>query len=222
MPLDLNTVLGQSPANPIGVQGPAAAPEASAQPGQPAAADTGESQDYAGQPGKGVNPAAALETLPPEVLDIPAVYNVAKGSPAAVSAPDKSEDPAVKAIIKHAQDLVAVGFGIYESMDKKNWVLFNTQAVSPGDLHEADAAGKLLDVAPDFSSVKTAAPGAAPPAGAPTAAPQAPAQQPESQPAASVQAKLATRRAANLAPGSPTSGQAGAGRLLNQILKPAV
>jgi len=222
MPLDLNTVLGGSPANPIGTQGPATPPEASAQPGQP---DEG-SQDYAGQPGKGVNPAAALETLPADIVDIPVIYNVAKGSPPAVSAPDKSDDPAVQAITKHAQDLVAAGFGLYESIDGKSWVLFNTQSISADDLHTADSQGKLLEVAPAFSSVKTASPGqgaAGPAAGSPPAAPQAPAQQPESQPAPSVQQKLATSRTANLAPGGPTSGPApGAGRLLNSILKPAV
>lgn len=219
MPLSVDTVLGQSPTNPMGTPGPAAAPEAS-----PPASD--ESQDYAGEPGKGINPAAALETLSPEVLDIPIVYNIAKGSPPAVSAPDKSDDPAVQAITKHAQDLVASGFGLYNSMDGKNWVLFNTQAISAADLHQADSEGKLLQVAPDFASIKTNTPnqdGAS--TGAPgvtPAAPQAPAQQPESQPAPSVQAKLATSRQANLAPGSPTSGHAGAGRLLNNILKTAI
>lgn len=228
MPLDLNTVLGQSPANPIGAQGPATPPEASAQPGQPAAPETDAAagQDYAGEPGKGVDPSAALETLPADIVDIPVIYNIAKGSPPAVSAPDKSDDPAVQAITKHAQDLVAAGFGLYQSIDGKSWVLFNTQAISAADLHDADAAGKLLEVAPAFSSVKTAAPGqGAPgqPPGAPAAAPQAPAQVPESQPAPSVQRKLATSRQANLAPGGPTSGPApGAGRLLNNILKPAV
>ena len=226
MPLDLNTVLGASPANPMGAQGPATPPEASAQPGQPAPAGDEGSQDYAGEPGKGVNPAAALETLPADIVDIPVIYNVAKGSPPAVSAPDQSNDPAVQAIIKHAQDLVAAGFGLYESIDGKNWVLFNTQSISADDLHTADSQGKLLEVAPAFSSVKTSAPGqaaAGPAAGSPPAAPQAPAQQPESQPAPSVQQKLATSRTANLAPGSPTSGPApGAGRLLNSILKPAV
>jgi len=206
----------------MGTPGPAAVPEAA--PPAPEAAPE-DSQDYAGEPGKGVNPAAALETLPADIVDLPIIYNVAKGSPPAVSAPDNMDDPAVKAITKHAQALVASGFGIYESMDGKNWVLFNTQAISTGDLHDADAAGKLLEVAPPFSSVKTASPGqpAASGTGMAAAAPQAPAQVPESQPAPSVQQKLATSRQANLAPGSPTSGPApGAGRLLNNILKPAV
>lgn len=173
-----------------------------------------------------VNPAAALETLPPAVLDIPAVFAVAKGQPAAVSAPDESPDPAVKAITKNAQALVAAGFGIYETRDKKNWVLYNSQLVHPGDLLEADSQGTLGDVAPPFNTIGgQPAPAGAAPAGSATPAPtdQGPAPTPASQPAASVQTNLAVKRQANITPGSPTSGpKPGAGRILNSILKPAV
>ncbi len=162
------------------------------------------------------NPAAMLDLLPAEVLDNDIVFAVAKGSPGAVSAPKKSKDPVVKSVIKHAEPLVAAGFGIYESIDKKTDVLFNTQTVDVGDLQEADQQGRLMDVAPLFSSVQgTPAAGAAPAAALPSAP-----MTPESQPAPSVQNKLATQRTKNLMPTSPTGGPApGAGQILNSILK---
>ena len=123
--------------------------------------------DYTGPGAGGSHPAAMLETLPEDLLQNPLIFAVAKGNPAAVSAPDKSKDPAVLAVVKHAQPLVAAGFGIYQSVDKKTDVLFNTQSMHPDDLLQADRAGKLLDLAPPFDSIKgpatTAAPVATPP-----------------------------------------------------------
>lgn len=166
-----------------------------------------------------VNPAAALETLPADVLDIPAVFAVAKGQPAAVSTPNPSDDPAVKALTKNAQSLVAGGFGLYESRDGKTRVLYNSSLMDVGSLLDADVQGTLGDVAPDFSSLQT--PGANP--ALPGATGAAPAQQAESQPAPDVQNQLATKRTTNLSAGSPTSGaRPGAGRILNNIMKSAV
>lgn len=184
---------------------------------EPAAAPAPASEDVDPR-ASSINPAAALETLPPDVLDIPAVFAVAKGQPAAISAPDESSDPAVKTITKNAQALVASGFGIYESRDGKTWVLYNSQLIHPGDLIDADVQGKLSEIAPPFNSLSGS------PQGSEGAAPAAgPAQTPESQPAASVQTDLAVKRQANLTPGSPTSGpKPGAGRILNSILKNAI
>jgi len=168
--------------------------------------------------GMSSNPAAMLEMLPAEMLDNDLIFAVAKGQPGAVSAPKKSSDPVVKAVIKHAEPLVAAGFGIYESIDKKNDVLFNTQTVDVGDLQEADQQGRLLELAPLFSTVKG---NAAPAAGGEASAPPAPmGATPESQPASSVQNKLAGQRIRNLTPQGPTGGAApGAGQILNSILK---
>jgi hypothetical protein len=163
-----------------------------------------------------------LDLLPADVLDNPVIFALAKGKPSAVSAPKKSKDPVVKSVIDNAESLVASGFGIYESIDKKTDVLFNTQAVDVGDLQEADQQGRLLDLAPLFSSVTGAAPaGAGATAPAPSALP--PASAPESQPAPSVQTKLASARTKNLQMPSPTGGAApGAGQILNSILKQPV
>lgn len=173
-------------------------------------------------PGLVSNPAAMLETLPEDLLKNPLIFSVAKGKPGAVSAPTKSKDPLVLSVVKHAQPLVAAGFGIFQSKDKKTSVLFNTQLVDAGDLYEADKEGRLKDIAPDFSTVgaSEAAPAGAVAPGAETAVP---ASVPASQPAASVQNKLATVRGKNLQPLSPTSGAApGQGNILNSILRPAV
>lgn len=204
---------------------PPGTPDAAA----PAEPPTEPTEPSAGEPRLEMHPAALLETLPSELLDNPLIFQVAKGSPAAVSAPDKSKDPAVLAVVKHAQPLVAAGFGIYHSIDKKTDVLFNTQAMHPGDLQEADQQGRLLEVAPPFDSVKTNSPATSAgnvPGGAGASAPIAGAQLPPatpppmSQPAPSVQNKLAQSRVKNLTPMGPTGGPApGAGNILNSILK---
>lgn len=169
------------------------------------------------------NPAAMLELLPSDVLDNPVIFALAKGKPGAVSAPKKSKDPIVQSVIKNAEPLVAAGFGIYESIDKKTDVLFNTKSIDAGDLQEADQQGRLMDVAPPFNTVSGSAPaGAGAPAagGAPAPSALPPASAPESQPAPSVQNKLASERTKNLQPSGPTGGPApGAGNILNAILK---
>lgn len=169
------------------------------------------------QPEGSINPAAALETLPADVLDIPAVFAVSKGQPAAVSAPNPTDDPAIKVLTKNAQALVAAGFGLYESRDGKNRVLYNSALIDVGSLLDADVQGKLAEVAPPFSSIQAPGASSALP-GATGAAPS-----PMSQPASAVQTELATQRTNNINPGSPTSGpKPGAGRLLNALLTPAV
>jgi hypothetical protein len=194
-------------------------------PGTPeatAAAPAAPEAPAAGDPKLEMHPAAMLETLPAELLDNPMIFAVAKGKPSAVSAPDKSKDPVVTTIAKHAQPLVAAGFGIYESIDGKTQVLFNTQVLHPGDLQEADQQGRLLELAPPFDSVNSAASPAGAGAPAPGAAEPSP-MAPESQPAPSVQTKLATQRTANLQPSGPTGGPApGAGQILNSILKRSI
>jgi hypothetical protein len=201
---------------------PEPSPDGSAAPDQ----QTTRPTDYSGPGGGGSHPAAMLETLPPDLLDNPLTFAISKGQPAAVSAPGNSKDPYVKSVEKHAQAMVAAGFGIYHSQDKKTYVLFNTQIVHPYDLGVADKAGKLLDIAPPFDKVQLQTPAAgaqATPSGGAGAAPIAGASVPASQPAASVQNKLAAIRGKNLSPMSPTGGAApGAGGILNSILRPAV
>lgn len=179
----------------------------------------GEEAAAAPSPVKGPNPAAMLDLLPADVLDNPVIFALAKGAPGAVSAPKKSKDPVVKSVIANAEPLVAAGFGIYESIDKKTDVLFNTQAVDVGDLQEADQQGRLLEVAPSFDTIKGAQPAGAG-AVAPASSALPPAVTPESQPAPSVQNKLMNARTKNLQPQGPTGGAApGAGQILNSILK---
>jgi hypothetical protein len=200
---------------------PTPAPEA----GIPADGQAPDSGGYSGPGSNGSHPAAMLETLPADLLDNPLIFAVAKGQPGAVSAPDKSKDPVVKSVVKNAQALVAAGFGIYRSIDKKTAVLFNTQTMHPGDLEEADQQGRLLEIAPPFETVNSTAAtaGAEVPIEGGAGTPPTAASIPASQPAASVQNKLATARTANIQPGTPTSGPApGGGSILNSILKRTV
>lgn len=155
-----------------------------------------------------------------------------QGSPPATVAPKDAEFPELKTVSKHLKDLGAAGFGIYQTKDKSQVVFFNGLFITPDDVKAADKAGTLDKIAVPYADLRTAlegggaeAGGAAPgpeAAGAPNVAAAAPAA-PGAQPDASVDARLNAARITNLNPGAPTSGPApGSGRLLNNILKPAI
>lgn len=176
--------------------------------------------------------------LPDEVLRIPAMGALMAGSPPAVSANIKALDelPEGKIISDNASKLQAAGLGFYRALSGDIGVIFNGLYIAPEQLQEADRAGQLAQVAPDFNTVNNEAAKAGPinpvlSAGAPPAAlvtppaptpPQTSSGQLPGIPA-STQTRLAGARAKNLQPGSPTSGPApGRGRLLNNLLKPAI
>jgi len=184
----------------------------------------------------------AEESLPPELIEVPAIQAVLAGSPPAVSMQIKgSEDrDEVKLVAKNKDVLLSAGMGFYRSLSGEVGVMFNGLKISPQDIQAADKAGKLLAVAPDFDLVnhevaksgadhpalKAGAPVAQGAASASAASPpqSASGQLPLVPPApASVARKLAAQRVMNLQAGPPTSGSApGAGRLLNSIMKPVV
>jgi hypothetical protein len=137
--------------------------------------------------------------------------------------------------------LTRAGFGFYQSLDGQTGVVFNMLYVHPEELKAADAAGQLKKIAPDYDSVhhSISKSGRAHPAlsGAPvpTGLKAAPVPQPPQMsqeppptanvppPSAAAQKSLMGARIGNLAQGSPTSGPVpGAGRLLNQVLKPVL
>ena len=166
-----------------------------------------------------------------ELLQIPAVQALFAGSPAAFSTPLKEFDnrPEAKVLGDHKDQLMKAGIGFYRSLGGDLGVLFNQLHIAGQDIQEADKQGRLLEVAPPFDQVTEQIMGsgeahpslnAQVPGGAKTPAPQA---IPPSPAPASVQNKQATARLKNVQPGSPTSGPApGAGRILNNILKPVV
>jgi hypothetical protein len=191
-------------------------------------------------PAEGAAPAAgAAQQMPEELLKIPAMQGLMTGNPGAISDNikdfEKRGDNA-EILAKNKDWLSRAGFGFYRSLDGETGVVFNALYVHPEELKAADAAGKLKQVAPDFDTTnhKISKSGKAHPAlsagpvptglkGAPIPQPPQMASAPVAPPPASVQNQLTTARVNNLQPGSPTSGAVpGAGRLLNQVLKPVL
>lgn len=170
-----------------------------------------------------------------ELLQIPAIQAVFAGAPPAVSTPiaDFGKRPEAKLIGDNRDQLQAMGIGFYRSLGGDLGVLFNQLRLNGQDLVNADKEGRLQEIAPPFDTVNSEVAlagqnhpslNASAPSGGATATPTPPAPMPmpNTQPA-SVQNKAATARIKNLQPGAPTSGPApGAGRIMNQILKPVV
>jgi len=171
--------------------------------------------------------APAAPPLPEEVLRIPAMNALLKGTPPAVSAPVDLKTPEVESLRKNAPALSQAGFGFYRSKDGKKDVMFNLAYLDPGALRVADEKGQLDTIAPPitdlvshFNDALSGAP-AAPAAPAPSSPPPAPPVAPTG--VSGAEKKLQTARIKNSQPGSPTSGPVpGQGRLLNNILKTAV
>lgn len=171
--------------------------------------------------------------LPDELLQIPAMQALFAGSPPAVSTSlkDFSKRPEAKIIEQSKDAIQKAGIGLYRSLDGSLGVLFNQLRIAGQDLMQADKEGRLLEVAPPFDQVSQSisASGdqnpvlsAEVPGGAKTPGVPPPSPMPAPAPA-SVQNKITTARLQNIPPGSPTSGPApGAGRILNNILKPVV
>lgn len=179
--------------------------------------------------------------LPDDVLKVPAMQAIMAGQPGAFSAVLETFDstPEAKNLVKHKDALMEAGFGLYRSLDGSKGAVFNQLFVSPQQIQEADQAGQLESIAPPFDELNAAvaSSGAANPVLAegerPTgfatgsgaaggAQPALPTAMP-APPSSSVQRTLASKRAANLAPGAPASGpKPGSGRILNSILKPVV
>lgn len=179
--------------------------------------------------------ASAPEGLPPEVLQIPAMQALLAGKPAALSASLKefSTRPEAKVIVQNSDTLQKAGFGLYKSLSGDLGVVFNQFHMHPEELVAADKAGKLTEIAPPFDQVNhaTSKSGKDHPILSASEVPQglksAPMPNPP-QAASPVTApvpdqKQTQARLKNIAVGGPTTGaRPGAGRLLNQIMKPVV
>lgn len=177
-------------------------------------------------PANSIPQSEAPVSIPPEVLEIPAIYGLLHGAPPAIYAPVDAVAPEFDIAAKYAPQLVEAGFGFYTSADKKLGVMFNTTYVTEEELKTADKAGKLTEIAVPYETVKanygaaiTGEP-VAEASAAPVAGASAPAGSP---PSGRAQSKLTAARVKNLSPGGPTSGaKPGAGRILNNILKTTV
>lgn len=180
---------------------------------------------------------APESSLPDEVLQIPSLQAIFAGVPPAVSFNVKAAEksPEAKIIGANKQGLQEAGVGFYRSLAGDVGVLFNSLKISGDDIKAADAAGKLLEVAPDASKVSAdiLASGSNHPAlsqGAPPSGPAAPtgapppqsAQMPMTATAPASRAKLMAQLK-QLQPQAPTQGpNPGAGRLLASILRPVI
>lgn len=186
---------------------------------------------------------APVEKMPAGLLKIPAFGGLITGKPGAFSLPIKeSKNRAdLQDLAKYKDYLAKAGMAVYTALDGKTGVVFNKLYVHPEELKQADAAGQLLQIAPNFDSVnhELSKSGAAhpalntghtvpvglkgPPIPQPPVAPTSAPTTPLPPPPASAQRKVMAARVNNLPQGSPTSGPLpGQGRLLNQILKPVI
>lgn len=172
--------------------------------------------------------------LPDELLQLPAVQGLFSGAPPAFSTPIATFEkrPEAKLIADNKDALQRAGVGLYRSLAGDLGVLFNQLYIAGNDIAQADKEGRLLEVAPPFDQVSQSISqsgennpvlnAAGVPNGAKTAGVPTPGPTPEPAPA-STQNKLLTARLKNIPQGAPTSGPApGAGRILNNILKPVV
>lgn len=180
-------------------------------------------------------PAAGPE-LPDAILKIPAFGPLMSGAPGALSLriSDMAKTEEGKTIAANAKPLQDAGMFFYRALDKSTGVIGNGLFLTPEQVKQADQAGQLAQVAPDFNLVNNEAAksgelnpvlNAQTPAGPPTPPAPIPPQQSSgllNPPPASTQTSLAKSRAKNLQEGSPTSGRAAQGRLLNNLLKPAI
>lgn len=163
-------------------------------------------------------------SIPDEVLEIPAVYGLLHGNPAAIYADLKTTNPELEVIGKHAPELGAAGMGFYKSKDGTLGVLYNSAYVDEATLRAADGRGAIQEVAAPYEEVQARFNGAvgqspAGPAASVVPSPTATGSPPSSK----TQQKVAGARLKNLQLGSPTSGPVpGQGRIANSILKPVI
>lgn len=181
-------------------------------------------------------PAEGGAELPDEILQIPAFGPLMAGAPGALSLKiaDMAKTPEGKIIAANAKPLQEAGMFFYRALDKSTGVIGNGLFITGEQIQQADQAGRLAQVAPDFNMVNNEAAKsgeinpvltAQTPAGPPVAPAPEPPQSASGRlpgPPASAQTSLARSRTKNLQEGSPTSGRAAQGRLLNNLLKPAL
>lgn len=196
---------------------PRAGVEAPSAPVEPAAPETGAGE------------------LPPEIIQNPVMQALMAGQPPAVSADIKAAQQTEfgQLVGKHNALLREAGFNFYRSRDGNLGVLFNQIVIPAEEIVKADQQGSLTKIAPPVEDVERAIladPSANPvltSKGRNTAAvPAPPSTTPVpggAPPSGKTQRALATARRKNVGAGTPTSGpRPGAGRILNEILKPVI
>lgn len=165
-------------------------------------------------------PAEDTSGIPEAVLEIPLMKGMLEGAPSAVFAPVGSKSPEIATVLKHGEALNKAGFGFFRDEKNKLDVFFNTRYTSPDLVRAAAKKNKIPEIAsPLLETIAqfNGAVGIPATAGGVTASAGG---MPSSVP---VDSPLNTARLNNLEPGAPTSGpQPGAGRVLNNLLKPTI
>ena len=208
------------------------------------AAETAPDQDGEA-PAEGEQAQAAA--LPHDILKLPSFMALIAGAPPALSArigKGHDDNPAFEVIKKHKELLQQAGFGFYKSLSGQFGVIYNSLYIHPEDILAADKAGQLQHIAPPSNAIHHAIgksglanpilrvqnPPGAPAQQKSTAPPQTasgllpvPSQQATAGPSAGVQDRGQQARLTALKAGGPLTGPSpGAGRLMNQILRPVV
>ena len=165
-------------------------------------------------------PAEDGEGLPDELLAQPFIAALMQGTPPAVYVPNDFTSPEVELVIKNAEALGNAGFRIYPSKSKPVTVLFNAVKLSPEEVSEADASGKIDQIAIPFQELQEVIAGASGEAASPAPAAAAPV---STAPVPMADERVTSARVKNLVPGTPTSGPTpGQGRLMSNISKPVI
>jgi|SRR6266568_2174378 len=204
--------------------------------------------DFAAEKAAGADPQpdeepAQAAALPYEILKRPIFMALIAGAPPALSArigKGHDDNPAFEVIKKHKDLLQQAGFGFYKSLSGHFGVIYNSLYIHLQDIQAADKVGQLQHIAPPADAIHHAIgkSGLANPILRVNQPPGAPAQQrsttppqtasgllpvPSQQATPGVQNKGQQARLTSLKAGGPLTGPSpGAGRLLNNILKPVV
>jgi hypothetical protein len=171
-------------------------------------------------------PAQDTGGIPPEVLEIPLMKGLLEGAPPAVWTPIGTKGPEVETVLKNGPALNKAGFGFFRDEKEGLDVFYNSRFISPELVKAAAKKGKIKDVASPLAEVSAQIYGAV----GETPGVSTPGQPPAAVAASSVTAATGlpdtpvnTARLNNVQPGSPTSGPSpGAGRILNNIIKPTI
>lgn len=154
--------------------------------------------------------------IPESVLEIPLMRGILEGAPAAIYTPVGTKGPEIETVLKHGKDLNAAGVGFFRDEANKLDVIYNSAYITKDLIAAAAKKNKIPEVAEllsDVSARVNSAVGA--PAGGAVTTTAGTAMNIQDSP-------INTARINNLQPGSPTSGAAGQGRVLNSLLKPTI
>lgn len=156
--------------------------------------------------------------VPAEVLELPIVRGLLEGSPPAIYNESGAKSEEINTVIKNGKSLKDIGIGFFHDPKAKLDLAYNTQFISPDMVKEAAKKGALKQIAESYTEVSArinAAVGAPAAGGAALVGGDMSLNLQDSQ--------INTARVNNLSSGSPSSGaQPGAGRVLNDLLKPTI